>query len=202
MAKCRSIALLCLTAACGAPDAREADPAPSLEAVRAELLEMVRVDQDTREGFGTAAATNDTVFMKRMLKEDSAHTRRLIAILDSHGWPGRSRVGDAAANAAWLIVQHSPDHEFQKSILELLRQPEYRDEVDPGDLALLTDRVRGHEGLPQIYGSQFDIVDGALVIPPIEDAANVDARRAAVGLPPMEEYIRQVEAMTGLTLKK
>jgi hypothetical protein len=34
----------------------------------------------------------------------------LLAILDESGWPARSAVGDEAAEAAWLVVQHAIGH--------------------------------------------------------------------------------------------
>ncbi|HYC58747.1 MAG TPA: DUF6624 domain-containing protein [Thermoanaerobaculia bacterium] len=44
------------------------------------------------------------------------------------------------------------------------------------------------EGLPQVYRTQFHQVDGEWVPRPIEDEANVDARRKSVGLGPLAEY--------------
>lgn len=184
------------------PDSRVDGVDSALDQVRAELLEMYAIDQSVREGFGAAAAANDTLYAKRMLRLDSVHTSRLVTIIEEHGWPGRTKVGDDAAHAAWMLVQHSPDYRFQKEALELLGRPDHVGDVAPGEIAMLTDRVRGNEGLPQIYGTQFEIVDGALVLPPIEDDANVDARRAMVGLPPMADYMVQVEAMTGLKLRR
>src|SRR2546422_2708299 len=35
------------------------------------------------------------------------HATRLAALIDAHGWPGRSRVGEEGAQAAWLILQHA-----------------------------------------------------------------------------------------------
>jgi hypothetical protein len=50
------------------------------------------------------------------------------------------------------------------------------------------------EGKPQRYGTQLDTVDGKLQPFPVEDEANLDSRRKAVGLPPMAEYIKQTQA--------
>jgi len=49
--------------------------------------------------------------------------------------------------------------------------------------------VRVAEGQPQIYGTQNRAVDGKVVSEEIEDAAQVDNRRAAVGLGPVAEYL-------------
>jgi hypothetical protein len=65
--------------------------------------------------------------------------------------------------------------------------------VDPAQVAMLEDRVRVHSGLPQRYGTQFDWgADGVLSPRPIEDPDGVEARRRAVGLPPLAETLREV----------
>ena len=65
-----------------------------------------------------------------------------------------------------------------------------------GLLATSVDRVRVSEGKPQVYGTQFHEVDGVWVPQPIEDEANVDARRKNVGLPPLATaLLRQMHAM-------
>jgi hypothetical protein len=53
------------------------------------------------------------------------------------------------------------------------------------------------EGKKQLYGTQFVPVDGRLQPRPLEDEANVDRRRVAVGLPPLAEYIREAEKYYG-----
>ena len=64
------------------------------------------------------------------------------------------------------------------------------------DLALLIDRIRVRNGEPQLYGSQlhWDESAGAPIFFPIEDPANVNARRAEVGLGPIEEYAERIES--------
>jgi hypothetical protein len=53
------------------------------------------------------------------------------------------------------------------------------------------------EGKKQIYGTQFTSQDGQWQPRPLEDAANVDVRRAEVGLPPLAEYARQLKEVYG-----
>ncbi|MBA3645273.1 MAG: hypothetical protein H0W63_03775 [Gemmatimonadaceae bacterium] len=169
--------------------------------VRTELLEMYARDQKVREGFGPAAAANDTMYGKRMVALDSIHTARLKKIVSKSGWPGRSRVGENAAHAAWILLQHSADRAFQKLMLAELLLEKSKNEVAPSELAMLTDRIRTEDGLKQLYGTRFDIVDGVLVLFPIEDEQNLEQRRTAAGLPPMKEYIKQAERMTGLNFR-
>jgi hypothetical protein len=66
-------------------------------------------------------------------------------------------------------------------------------EVDPIQVAMLEDRVRTFSGLPQVYGTQFDWDERGEMRPrPIADEAHVDARRAAIGLPPLAEKLREI----------
>ena len=58
---------------------------------------------------------------------------------------------------------------------------------------MMEDRVLLGEGKKQIYGTQLRSgrdTGGQWVLEPIEDEAGVDARRAAVGLPPLAEYLK------------
>ena len=70
-----------------------------------------------------------------------------------------------------------------------------RGEADGQSVALLTDRVAVRRGQPQVYGTQADILGGRVTIKPIADSASVDARRAAVGLMPLAQYVRIMDSV-------
>jgi hypothetical protein len=132
------------------------------------------------------------------MASDSAHTKRLREIVQTYGWPGRSLVGEDGATAAWLILQHSPSSEFQETLLPTLWAAADRGEMAKADVAMLTDRVLVHAGHPQRYGSQFSVQNGRLIPDSIEDLPGLEARRTAVGLPSMAEYVRMLSQMYGL----
>jgi hypothetical protein len=46
------------------------------------------------------------------------------------------------------------------------------------------------EGKKQVYGTQCKLENGEAIPEPIEDEANVDKRRAEVGLQPLAEYLK------------
>lgn len=155
-------------ASLGAPDLRD------------ELLAMRQVDQAAR-GVGT-----DGPDPARMMAADSVHTARMKAIVAEHGWPTTRLVGDDGARAAWLLVQHADRHPaFQRECLTLMKAAD-PGEVDPVNLAYLTDRVLVNEGKPQVYGTQFWTVDGEMVPRPIADPAKVETLRAEVGMETMQ----------------
>jgi hypothetical protein len=169
-------------------------PDTSAAALRAELVAMGEADQSVRDGL-TMAAARDSALIVRVARVDSANTARLAELVALHGWPLRSRVGEAAAGAAFLVVQHSPSPEFQKRMLEALREAAEQGEADRSDVAMLMDRVLIHEGRPQLYGTQFRIQDDRLVPYPIADVEGVDAARAEMGLMPMSEYVEALRQM-------
>jgi hypothetical protein len=121
---------------------------------------------------------------------DEENIVRLVGIIEAHGWPGRSLVGEKGALAAFLILQHA-DYKYQKKYLPLVRTAVAAGELSPDNLALLEDRVLMNEGKKQIYGTQLQTNErGVLELYPIEDEENVDKRRAQVGLPPLAEYMK------------
>ena len=163
--------------------------------LRDELLRMMEEDQAARRAAG-AAGFKDAAANERMKAIDMKNTARMKEILAQEGWPTKTLVGERASNAAWLLVQHADlDPAFQRQCLPLLEKTVAAGEGSAKDLAYLTDRVLVAEGKPQRYGTQFHNVEGKLVPRPLEDEANVDARRAAVGLGTMAEYTEQMQRM-------
>ncbi|KFA93473.1 DUF6624 domain-containing protein [Archangium violaceum] len=163
--------------------------------LRDELLRMMEEDQAARHAAG-AARFKDTAANERMKAIDVKNTARMKELVAQVGWPTKTLVGERGAKAAWLLVQHADlDVAFQRQCLPLLEKSVAAGEGSPKDLAYLTDRVLVAEGKPQRYGTQFHTVEGKLVPRPIEDEANVDARRAAVGLGTLAEYNAQMQRM-------
>jgi hypothetical protein len=159
----------------------------------AELARMADEDQRVRKALPPDASSPSAFNWPRameMARIDVANTDRLREIVDEHGWPGRSLVGEEGAEHAWLLAQHaSMQLDFQRRVLDLLTAAVAAGEATPRHLAYLTDRVRMLEGKEQIYGTQY-IRDehGHRVLFPIEDAVHVDERRTEVGLARLGEY--------------
>jgi hypothetical protein len=218
-----AIVLLALIAGSSVADAPKSLTVKEPE-LRAELLRRVKADQDVRfkitdwmRKFGNAESPGVEALQARMspaqkaeyksladtaLRIDKENTERLAAIVERYGWPTSTLVGRDGANAAWLLVQHADENrKFQRKCLDLMTQAP-RDEVSQKDVAYLTDRVLLAEGKKQLYGTQFRMEDGKCKPKSLEDEANVDKRRAEVGLPPLAEYLKQSEAFYGGVPKK
>ena len=156
--------------------------------LRRELLALVEKDQAAR---AAVTGPTDTANIERMREVDRASTARMKAAVAKHGWPGKRIVGVDGANAAWLLVQHADaDLAFQKECLAKMEPLVKTGEVTGKDYAYLWDRIAVAEGRAQRYGTQLVGDDFA----PIEDPANVDARRKSVGLSTLAEYKAFVES--------
>jgi hypothetical protein len=176
------------------------------EDLRKELLRMEKEDQAARKQFlewmskqgqtdTDAVKKLDIPEMRKMAEIDRNNTKRMKEIVDKHGWPGKSLVGEDGAQSAWLLVQHADaDRDFQKHCLTLMKAAP-KGEVSSQNLAYLTDRVLVGEKKKQLYGTQFHQRDGELVPQPIEDEVNVDKRRKEVGLQPLAEYKKLMQQM-------
>ena len=178
-----------------------AQPAVPADSLRNVLLEIREADQAPRLELMALMATHDNAPPDSLLlplalwmrQSDAEQLARLAPLIDRYGWPERSVVGEEAAQAAFLVVQHAPA-DVQELYLPLLEAAVAEGEAAPGDLALLTDRVLTFRGEPQRYGSQVTSVNGARAFHPIEDVATVDARRAEVGLEPLAAYAERLGA--------
>jgi hypothetical protein len=158
--------------------------------LREELLSMAADDGAMRERL----AQDGTLFDGYNPLMAIVHRRngdRLGEIVDQHGWPGRSLVGEDGADAAWLLLKHAigqPD--LQRRLLAVLQQAVAAGEAPAWHAATLEDGIAFYEGRPQRYGTMFDWNDEGELVPwTIDDPGGVDERRALVGLPPLAEQL-------------
>jgi hypothetical protein len=175
-------------------------PAPAGEGsnpeLRDELLGMMEKDQEVRKRW--VQANNDLDAQADIQSEiravDATNSARLRGIIAKHGWPGISLVGKKGAGAAWTIVQHA-EPLLQRQGLESMKAAAGKGDMPWPLVATTIDRVLVGEGKRQLYGTQFD---GHMEPLPIEDAENVDKRRAEMGLPPLAEYKAQMRKVYGV----
>jgi hypothetical protein len=158
--------------------------------LRSKLLEMKALDGRTRARLAEAGE----LFAGYAPPMEEVHSRNadlLAEIVEEHGWPGKRLVGEDGCEAAWLVAQHAisrPAH--QRSFLAALTTAVQRKDAPPRHLAYLEDRIRFNERRPQVYGAILDWgPDGELTAGPVEDPETLDARRAAVGLPPLADAL-------------
>jgi len=182
---------LCFVTVCFAQH-RSRGPSVKLPKLRQELLKRVSEDQRIRSELIKKGIDHpDKILLSQMNKIDAVNTARLKVIIKRYGWPGPKLIGPDGTDAFFLLAQHA-DPAFQKKVLPLVQKAYSRGILTGQNYALFTDRVLVESGKPQIYGTAAKHVDQwnnkVPVFEPIEDEANVDKRRAAVGLTPLSEY--------------
>ena len=165
--------------------------------LKRELATILEADQGLRrqirpiqEKYGLKSPQLDSIG-SQMRRADERNLRRVVAIIDQYGWPGKSLVGRSGSLAAFLVIQHSDLATMQK-YLPLMRQAAAQGELAKQNLALVEDRVLTFQDRPQLYGSQYryNQVTGHPEFFPIADEAHVDERRASMGLEPLADYAR------------
>jgi hypothetical protein len=163
------------------------------EELKQQLLDLERADKDKRLELLKDGCLFDG-YVPQMEQLHVENAKRLADMLDEHGWPGVSLVGEDGTRAAWMVAQNAISQpEFQRRCLEELERAVQIGEAPQMFAAYLTDRIRFNERRPQVFGTVFDWDENGQLNPwKIEEEADVDARRERAGLPPLEAAIEIV----------
>ncbi|AKD03110.1 DUF6624 domain-containing protein [Pontibacter korlensis] len=166
--------------------------------LKAQLEKIYQTDQEVRRKISTVQQEHGPnspemqALWKEMSETDDINKKAVVAVLEEHGWPGISLVGPQASSAVFLVIQHS-DKQTMEKYLPMLKAAAEKGEAAKSQVALMEDRVRMNNGQPQLYGSQLRMNNDTeqYELHTIEDEANVNKRRAEMGLEPLEEYMKR-----------
>lgn len=131
-------------------------------------------------------------------KQDSINMQKVEAIINRHGYPGKSLVGEPTNKAVFYVIQHSDKIE---EYFPLIEEAGEQDEIPKRLVGMMHDRLLMEQGKAQIYGTQ---IRGQMItnketnaeewfqfIWPIADPENVNERRKAIGMEEtLEEYVQ------------
>lgn len=113
-------------------------------------------------------------------------------LLEKNGWPTLSTVGEFAADAPLLVINHHESDSVRKAYLPQIKEACLNGDGSCMEYAKILDRILVNEGKPQVYGMQFRYNDERVLIPfPIENPEYVDQRRKAIGLEPLKDYLKR-----------
>lgn len=144
-----------------------------------------RAQAARRHHANLACGRLDRTDIDRVGQGDFANARLLRRLVAEHGWPGRTLVGDAGADAAWLIALYADvEPELQRRALRLIASAVERGEAVIQQWAHLYDRCSVNAGKRQLYGTQYQHGPTGMTVLPVLEPAGLDNRRASVGLPP------------------
>lgn len=185
---CRLLALLL-----GAVLAASATARTGCKGYADDLALMVDIDQALRRHWDLQSLAVPPgplpAAVRRSGVADREHARRLRAWVRRCGWPDAAGLG-----AAWLLVQHADhDRALQRAFFAHLRSRPTAGAAWAGEAAYLSDRLDLAEGRPQRHGTQL-VPRGPCTLDflPLDDRARVEARRRALGWPPLDDYLRLV----------
>jgi len=157
-----------------------------LQTVNAELLRIYEEDQADRQG---------EIDWSRVAPRDEARHGRVLELLAA----GDVKAADDYFHAA-MVLQHGSEPDDYRRAHELALKAV---ELDPDQrtakwlAAAARDRYLQSVGEPQIYGTQFRLVDGTWTLDPIDEDAVTDEERARWGVPPLAEARRRAAEMNG-----
>ena len=107
---------------------------------------------------------------------------KLDSILEVKGiYPGRSQVGYILESVAWSVLQKADVTTLEK-YLPMLKNAVKSKDLHPRYLAAIFDKIEVLKGLPQIYGTQYRVVDGKDEVYPIRDMRSLNDLRGGMGL--------------------
>lgn len=160
--------------------------------LRAELIKLVNKTEDIIHTGIEAKLANDAL-RKRVNEARVENNVRLCQILKEFGWPTSVEVEKDGVGAMIYLVRNSRQPDLQADLLPVIIAAVKRGDAEKGEVADLVDRMRVDFGRKQLFGTQVKVIDGFLVLAPIESEAQVDDRRKQFGLPPLADHLRELE---------
>lgn len=161
---------------------------PSQPGLRDQISRLLRDDQAVRDQKGFD--------VKKMEAVDRRTAGPLKAIFDTYGVPTYDMVGVEAAKGFIVMVQHQGP-EFRTAVLPKLKANVDAGQADPQNYAMVYDGTRRDNKQNQLYGEALECTPGkGLEEAPMDDEANVNRRRAELGMMRVELYARLVRLMS------
>lgn len=154
-------------------------------------------DQTPRHAYLAAlrAVPQDSVLVKTRLVEmqrnDSINQLEVFDILDCYGWPSSKIVGGSNFTI-WEVIQHTSLEAIEK-YLPLFHNAAADNELNKSFVAMMEDRCDMWRNRPQKYGTQLIRNDSGESVPyNLLDPEKVDEWRKEMELPPLKEYLEQM----------
>lgn len=159
---------------------------PVIAAVQRKIKDLVNQDQVARGRNPISYAE-----LKQLADEAKPFLEQVFA---TYGWPRRSVFDGGTSDAFWLLVQHQ-DLAVQSQMLPAMKAAVDIGEASRKNYAYLFDRVEVGQGRPQHWGTQVHCAAGnQAILYPTDDPANLDGRRAALGLERIQQYLDSMRA--------
>src|SRR5687768_14363951 len=143
--------------------------------LREELLKL-RYKNQQRLYEDVIGNRKPDAMMKRIKASREKNTNSLCPILKQYGWPTPSLVSTEGVEAALFLLNNSVANLRVDMVPVIVAATKQGDIANP-DFASYIDGLRVDAGLKQLFGTQATVINGFLVLFPIEAETHVDSRR-------------------------
>ena len=129
---------------------------------------------------------HEMLMILRVMDEiDSENQKLLDQIVGDCGWPTYEKWGATPVYAAVKVSLHAP-LSFKKKYFPMVEAGYKSGEVPNWQFAQYVDKILTREGKPQRYGMQRAVSKAGMeTLMEVEDPANLNNRRQAIGLTPL-----------------
>lgn len=175
-------------------NAQNVSTTKNLKAVLETVWQSEQVPIRVRDSLGKVYGYESVEFQRQneiYHRNHDINEKKILAILDTQGWPGKNIIGEKGNLTICNVLQHS-DVEIRKRYLPMMQKAVKVKGLAPWLLARAEDRLATDRGDLQIYGGQIKYYPEtkSFNVWPIYDPANVDKRRASIGLGPIAEFLK------------
>jgi VWFA-related protein len=162
---------------------------------------LVALKESAQERLSGDVAQNKKAedLFKGLKESRERNATELCQTLKTHGWPTLELVGAEGVDAAFFLLKNSSS-ELQVDMLPVVIAAVNKGALPRAEFPGYFDLLRLKVGLKQMFGTQATILNGFLVLFPVEAEEQVDARRKEFGLGPLAEYLRHLERVYRLPL--
>ncbi|MFY0593102.1 DUF6624 domain-containing protein [Roseivirga sp.] len=129
---------------------------------------------------------------KTKARLNAENFKEMTELLEEHGWPLYDDVGELAADAPLLVINHHESEEIRMKYLEQIKNACLAGQGSCMEYAKIHDRILVNTNRPQTFGMQFQFNQKGDLEPfPIKDPETVDRRRKEIGLEPLAVYLKR-----------
>jgi hypothetical protein len=177
-------------------EAQTSTPPPP-ENLVAMLDTILRTEQEPirlRDSFLNIYGDESKEFMAQQEIYEQNHAineKKISAILDNSGWPAKEIIGERGNRTICNVIQHA-ENDIRIKYLPMMKQAVLDKQLNPQLLVRAEDRIATERGDLQIYGGQMKFYPETKTfnVWPVLDPVNIDQRRAAIGLDPIADHLK------------
>lgn len=131
------------------------------------------------------------IYQKEFRKNHALNIIKVKEILAQESWPEPEQIGEQGNITICNVLQHT-DLETRESYIPLMKQAVLDNKLEARFLVRAEDRNATEKGELQIYGGQMKFYPEtkSFNVWPVYDPANIDKRRAEIGLNPIAEFLK------------